>query len=178
MPGKKTKGPEVPVEDTAAQAGTPEGRARAAFDAYRQRMREPGEAEAGSGAPPSPWPQAPATPQWGFPFGPAAGQPPGFGGGFSPRMEAGAAAAPGSTMKNLGTLLGLSVELINVLLQGGTQLLYGMSGQDHGPSGGMHPTWGRPQQGPGSPHGCCQPCEHCLYRECGCGCHPGVHGCR
>ena len=134
---------------------TPEARARAAFDAYRHRMG----AEAAHPAP-HPAPRGPAAPPWGLSFGPAAAQP--------PQMGAPAPGAPGSTIKNLGTLLGLSVELVNALLQGGTQLLYGMAGQGPGPGSGPG----------GPPHGGCDPCGHCLYRDCGCGCHPGVHGCR
>jgi hypothetical protein len=173
MPAKRTAEPKVLAEDGAESAETPEARARAAFDAYRQRVRSPGDAEPGSEAHAAPWP--PWAPPRGFPVGPPTDQPPQSFGGRAPRMGAEVATAPGSTINSLGTLLGLSIELVNTLLQGGTQILYGIAGPGHAHAGDMHPAWGPSEHG--SPHACGEPCGHCLYGACGCGRHPGVHGC-
>jgi hypothetical protein len=175
MPVKRTAEPKVLAEERAESADTPETRARAAFDAYRQRVRSPGEAEPRSEAHAAPWPQAPWAPPWGFPVGRPTDQPPESFGGRAPRMGTEVATAPGSTIDSLGTLLGLSIELVNTLLRGGTQLLYGIAGPGHAHAGDMHPVWGPSEHG--SPHACGEPCGHCLYGACGCGCHPGVHSC-
>ena len=67
-----------------------------------------------------------------------------------------------SLVEGIGTMLRLGVELINLGLQGGTQLLQGM----YGPAGHM-----------GHEHSeGCRGC-HCLYESHGCDCYPGVHNC-
>lgn len=190
MPNKKSPPVKIPDPVAPAEPATAENRARAAFDQYRQRMGsvEPTEGskfESGSQA----WNPIYRTPPWGFPFPAPAPPYPGFASpppsmpypGIPGMQQPGAGRRPAQSEESLwtglGVMIGLGIGALNAALQGGTQLLYGLSGGGPAPAGcGGGAPWAHP--GPDPMGDCCKPCGGCLYGGHGCHCSQGVHNCR
>ncbi len=161
---------------------TEENRAKAAFDEYKSRMG--GGAHAAMYAAKEPMSGIPANYPYmhgmvsapsnypymhgmmGAPYHPSFAHPrPGHPHAYQ--------APGGSLFENIGNMLRLGVELANVGLAGGIQVMEGLSGGsschgDYYPGGGSC----------GTPHAsCCNPCYSDCHSCCDPCCNPSVHGC-
>ncbi len=156
-------------EETAREKiRTEENRAKAAFDEYKSRM---GGAHAAMYAAKEPMSGIPANYPYmhgmiGAPYHPSFAHPrPGHPHPYQ--------APGGSLFENIGNMLRLGVELANVGLAGGIQVMEGLSGGsschgDYSPDSCSH----------GTPHAsCCNPCYSDCHSCCDPCCNPSVHGC-
>jgi hypothetical protein len=177
---KETK-PETPATPGPAPKGN---KAQAAFEEYRKRMDAFAARAAGGMSVGQPFmpPHPHGMPASMYPPPPAAMPDPYAPWPAAPQADAGTPKSPDESLfGRIGQMIRLGVEVANVGLAGGLQIIEGLSGQGQRyPAGDPYAAWGCGYPYPAYDRGCeCHGGYDSCCHACGaqCACNPSVRNC-